>query len=160
MVQKGFETVGQPTVQMEQSAQPIEADVPLNRKDAAVACGAVLKLNEAGFKRIDLIKKMSDIVNDGGFTEEEIKNLGPASDWQDQAFKAYGFAYITWDKSKEESRADFDKMLVNIFNSENLQELSPEEKVRLTGLMVKLKAMMLRAFDLGRHDARLSPCPY
>jgi hypothetical protein len=37
-----------------QQAQPVDADLPLNSKDAAVACGKTLKLKEATFTKLAL----------------------------------------------------------------------------------------------------------
>src|ERR1700677_828091 len=80
-------------------AQPIEADLPLDSKDAAVACGKVLKLNDAAFEKLDLIPRLSQLVDDSGFTEEEFKELESNKDLGEDAFSAYSYAYLTWDKS-------------------------------------------------------------
>jgi len=151
----------QSAVQMEPpQSQPVEADLPLNSKDAAVACGKVLKLNKAAFEKLDLVSRLSALVNNSGFTEEEFKGMSSSEELQDEAFKAYSFAYVTWEKSTEVSRASFDKMFVNSVNSVDLTKLSSGERVQLDMYMVKDKRMMLKAFDLGRHDAKTSPCPF
>jgi hypothetical protein len=38
-------------------------------------------------------------------------------------------------------------------------ELSADERIYFEGHMEKVKRMMLQAFELGRHDARITPCP-
>lgn len=142
-------------------AQPDEADLPLSSKDAAVGCGKVLKLNtKEAFEKLDIDGRLSSVVDDSGFTEEEFKEWMPAKNVHDLAFQAYSFAYVSWEKSTEVSRASFDKMVVDVARSVDLTKLSPNEKVQFDGYIVKLKRMMLKAFDLGRRDAKTSPCPF
>jgi hypothetical protein len=141
-------------------AQP--ADLPLDGQAAAVACGSVLKLDKTeSFVRLNLVTRISQLVSDGGFTDEEFRDLNSAKDLEDQAAKAYGFAYISWEKSKEVSRADFDKMVTGAYNKAlSSTELSSTDSAHIQTYLVKFKRMMLKAFDLGRHDAKLSPCPF
>lgn len=147
-------------VQMEPpQAQPVEADLPLTSKDAAVACGKVLKLDEAAFGRLDVINRMFAIVDNSGFTKGEFE-WGSRKELQGNAFSAYAAAYLTWDKPTEVSRASLDKMIVDGVNSLDLRNLSSDERAQLDTYTVKYKRMMLKAFDLGRHDAKASPCPF
>ena len=135
-------------------------DVPLSSKDAAVACGKVLKLDTTAFQKLHLIERLSGVVNTSGFTEEEFKVLS-AEELRDEAFKGYSFAYVTWEKSTEVSHASLDKLVVDAVHSDALlKSLSPEDRAEADAFMVKLKRMMLKAFDLGRHDAKISPCPF
>ncbi len=143
-------------------AQPVEADLPLDSKDATVACGNVLKLdNKEAFVKLDLVRRLARVTHDSGFTDEEIKEMG-SEKLGDQAFKAYGFAYLAWDKPF--SRTDLDKMVINAadsnVNSAEAKRMSSAERAHLDQLLVKFKRMMLKAFDLGRHDAKSSPCPF
>ena len=140
--------------------QPIETDLPLSSKGTAVACGKVLKLDEAAFEKLDLVKRLSEIVSTSGFTEEEFKGLSSAEELNNEAFSAYSLAYLTWEKPKEVSRASFDKMLVDAAHSPDLSNLSPDERAEFDSYTVKLRSMMSKAFDLGRQDARTSPCPF
>lgn len=78
----------------------------------------------------------------------------------EQAFSAYSLAYITWDRPTQTSRADFDKMMVKTAQVADNQNLSSGDRVRFDAYLMKLKKMMLKAFDLGRHDATTSPCPF
>ncbi len=144
-------------------AQPVAADLPdlpLSDKDAAVACGAVLKLDKAGFAKLNLIARISQVVTDSGVTDEELKALSSADEFQQQVFSAYGLAYLSWDKSAQYSKADLDKDITKIVNSVDTRSLSSDEKIQIEAYLAKLKNAMLKAFELGRHDARTSPCPY
>ncbi len=120
----------------------------------------MLKLEETAYEKLNIIDRLSTVVVNAGFSQQEIKDLGDSEkNLNEQAFKAYSFAYLTWDKPTMESRADFDKMIVKIFNSQDLHTLSADERAEFEGYAGKVKRMMLQAFELGRHDARISPCP-
>jgi len=49
-------------------------------------------------------------------------------------------------------------MIVEAMNSYDLH-LSADDQQYLERHFDKVKRMMLQAFELGRHDARISPCP-
>jgi hypothetical protein len=83
-----------------QQAQPVDADLPLNSKDAAVACGKTLKLKEATFTKLALFTRFSQLMDDSGFTDEERK----APELQEGAFESYSLAYLTWEKLTQVSR--------------------------------------------------------
>jgi hypothetical protein len=149
------------TLQVEPSqAQPVEADLPLSSKDAAIACGKVLKLGKPAFKKLDIVPRLASLVNTSGFTEEDMKEMNPAGELEDEAFSAYSLAYLTWEQPTEVSRASFDKMVVHAAHSQDLTKFSPDDRAKFDAYMVKDKSMMLKAFDLGRHDAKTSPCPF
>lgn len=140
--------------------QPVEADLPLNSKAAAVACGKTLKLEGPAFMKLDIMRRLLELVRENGFTEEELKELGPEMDLQDKAFGAYSLGYLTWDKPATPARAELDKNLTKGFSSLDMSKLSSPERAHVATVMMKLKGMLLKAFDLGRHDAKISPCPY
>jgi hypothetical protein len=144
------------SLQAESSSPPVEQ--PLNGKDAAVSCGKVLKLEETAYEKLNIIDRLSTLVVNAGFTQRELEN-DPKKNLVEQAFKAYSFAYMTWDKPTLETRANFDRMIVKVFNSQDLHTLSADERAEFEGHAEKVKRMMLQAFELGRHDARISPCP-
>lgn len=65
----------QSVVQIEpQQAQAVEADLPIDSKDAAVACGKVLKLDKAAFGKLNLFIRLSQLLPNSGFTDEEFKD--------------------------------------------------------------------------------------
>jgi hypothetical protein len=78
---------------------------------------------------------------------------------ENEAFSAYALAYLTWDKPTPPSRADIDKMVIKAAHTADNENLSSHDRARLDAYLVKLKNMMLKAFDLGRQDAKTSPCP-
>lgn len=133
---------------------------PLNTKDAALACGTVLKLDRAGFDSLNVLSKIRSTRENAGFTDQENKDFGDSNDkLEELAFQAYSFAYLTWSKPTIESRANFDKLLVKNTNSTDLSKLSADERALFESHMDKTRQMMLQSFDLGRRDARISPCP-
>jgi hypothetical protein len=141
-------------------AQPVAADIPLSDKDAAVACGAVLKLDKAGFAKLDLIARINQLITESGVTDEELKELSSKDEFQQQVFSAYGLAYLSWDKSAQYSKADLDKDITNVVNSVDTRSLSSDEKTQIDEYLAKLKNAMVKAFELGRRDAKMTPCPY
>lgn len=140
-------------------APPVQSDSPLGSKAAASACGNVLKLDEPAFVKLDLINRFSQLTADSGITNEEAAAMG-AKDLDQQEFEAYSFGYITWDKARDVSRASFDKMVVDAVNSVDESKLSPVDRIQLDPFLVKYKRAMVKAFDLGRQDAKKSPCPF
>src|SRR5215469_11759332 len=144
-----------------QAEKPVSspAEQPLTNEEAAVACGKVLKLDTPAFSKLNIMNRISNVVSTAGFTEREIKTMGDSTEnLEKQAFKAYSFAYVSWDKPTE-SRVKFDKMVVDVMNSQDVRELSADEQAAVAAYMTKMKRMMLQAFELGRQDARISPCP-
>jgi hypothetical protein len=136
--------------------QPVAEDLPLDSKEAAVACGKTLKLEKAAFIKLNLMTRFAQLVDDSGFTDEERKAL----DLGEEEFKSYSLAYLTWEKPTQLSRANLDKMVIDADASVDKSKLSSAERTQFDAYMVKYKRMMVKAFDLGRHDARISPCPY
>jgi hypothetical protein len=142
-------------------AQTVRTDSPLDSKAAAVACGKVMKLDKAAFAKLDLFKRLNQLAVDSGVTNEELTALGGSDKEQnEQVFQAYALGYLTWDKSNGVSRADFDEMAMRAIHSADKFNLSTDERAQLDAYFVKYKRMLVGAFDLGRHDARISPCPF
>lgn len=153
-IQKWFKEDAKPNI-----SQSVQAGPPNTTQ--AVACGKVLKLDKSGFAKLRVFEKLAGIVADSGFTEKDVKELSSALDVQQLAFSSYALGYVTWEKSDELSRADYNKSVqgvIDAFQSKN-QDSSAEEKAYLNGIMAKCKRMSLNAFDLGRHDAN-EPCPF
>jgi hypothetical protein len=141
-----------------QSYQPAESELPLTSKQASAACGKVLKLDKTAFVKLDLINRLPQVVDRSGFTDEEIK-LTSADELRDEVFEAYSLAFLTWEKPAELSRATLDKNLIKTLSSVDQSKLSIAERMQYDAYVVKFKRMLLNAFDLGRRDARISPCP-
>jgi len=139
-----------------QQAQPVDADLPLNSKDTAVACGKTLKLKEATFTKLALFTRFSQLMDDSGFTDEERKE----PELEKGAFESYSLAYLTWEKPTQVSRASLGKMVIHADSSVDKSKLSSAERVQWDAYMAKYRRLMLKAFELGRHDAKISPCPY
>lgn len=137
-----------------QPEQALPTETPLDSKQAAAACGSVLKLDKAAFPRLNLMPRFSQLITDGGFNEAELK----AMDLHEEAFSAYSLAYLTWDKPL--SRAEIDKLVIHADSSVDKSKFTASDRAIYDAYMVKYKHLMVKAFDLGRSDARSSPCPY
>jgi len=139
-------------------AQHVEVALPLNSKEAAFTCGKLLRLDRTRISRLDIFKRMRQVVRDSGFTDEEIKELG--SQLGELAYMGYVWAFMTFDKPLQSAKMQLDNGVVKENMNSFLSKLSPEEKKQMDPLLPRINQMQLRAFDLGRRDARLSPCPY
>jgi hypothetical protein len=139
-------------------AEPSPVEPPLTASQAATACGRVLKLETPAFEKLKLLDRLSAVVANGAFTDEELKAM-PSKDIEEEAFSAYSFAYLLWDKPTDSSRAEFDKMIVKVFNAQDLSAMSASDRALYETFIVKFRGVMLHAFELGRHDARMFPCP-
>jgi hypothetical protein len=137
--------------------QPVQADLQLSSQEASVACGRVLKLNKSGVEKLNLVQRLNNLVEETGFTDKDFSEIESRNDLEKHAFSAYALAYATWEKST--SRDDMDKMVMKAFQAALSLKLSPEETIALNVYLVKYKRMLVNAFDLGRHDAKVSPCP-
>lgn len=150
--------VGRPDTSAAQTEPPRPAEQPLSDKDAALACGKTLKLDAESFFKLEVVKKMTAVVDDAGFTEEELKQMSSHEDLEKDAYTAYYLAYLTWAKPKDVSRSSLDKMIVGAIHAQDLSKMSSEERVEVDSYSKKMKGMMLNSFHLGRQDARISPC--
>lgn len=136
-------------------------DPQLDAKASAVACGQTLKLEENAFVKLDLMNRFDQLVTDSGISAQDMKAIGDTPDaLNNQEFEAYSLGYLTWQKSNDLSRADFDKLVIKAYQSEDLSELSADEQAQLNAYLAKIKQILVKAFEAGRHDAKMSPCPY
>jgi len=142
------------------ASAPADTDLPLDSKAAALACGKVMPLNKEAFAKLNLVPRFSQLASESGFTEAEAKALAPDMPLDEQEFEAYSFGYLTWDKSSTVSRADFDKLIMKSAGSLDVKNVSASDRAQLDALLVKFKRMMVKAFDLGRRDAKISPCQF
>ncbi len=113
-------------------AEPSPVESPLTTSQAAVACGRVLKLETPAFEKLKLLDRLSMVVTNAGFSDEELKAM----------------------PSK-----DIDKMIVKVLNGQDLSAMSASDRAAFEAFIVKFRGVMLHAFELGRQDARTSPCP-
>ena len=60
-------------------------------------CGQVIRLDRKGFKRLDLFRRLAQLVDNAEFADEEF-HLMSSDDLQAFAFKAYALAYVSWNK--------------------------------------------------------------
>lgn len=128
-----------------------------NKASSDGSCGQVIQLNKEGFRRLDLPNQLSKLVDDSGFTPEELQ-LMSQRDMEQSAFSAYALAYLDWNKSV--SRSDLDKMIQHAQSAANSNALSQADKAQMATFIQKFSGMMLRALDLGRYDAKRKPCPF
>jgi hypothetical protein len=138
-------------------AQHVEVALPLDGKEAAFTCGKLLKLDKAGISKLDVLERMRQVARDSGFSDEEIKESG--SLLGETAYMGYVWAFMTFDKPLQSVKMQFDDVVKKNIDS-FLNKLSSEERKQIGPLLPRINQMQLRAFDLGRRDARLSPCPY
>ena len=134
-------------------------DKPAKKTLAAKSCGQSVPPNIEGMKRLRLIPRLSSLVDNRGFTQEEFEKLMSHDELQDQAADFYGFAYVMWkkpfprDKISEMIDKSFQKGLAG-------KSFSSAEKIQLDTFLPKYKNMMVQAFDMGHADANRRPCPY
>jgi hypothetical protein len=135
-----------------------QADVQLTDKAMIVACGRVLKLDRAAFAKFDLVHRLPQLVDNIGFTGQELTAFSSSDELRDKAFEGYSLGFLTWEKPADDVRATLDQELISHLNSIDLRKLSTAERTQLDSYFARLKRLMLRALDLGRQDARISPC--
>ena len=84
----------------------------------------------------------------------------PSKVLQELAFSAYALAYLTWNKTVP--RDELDKMIdaQTKVRTAASGELSGDDTAKFDVFISKFRGLMLQAFDLGRHDASLNPCPF
>ena len=139
---------------------PIDMELPLDSKAAAVACGSVMQLDQAALARLNLLNRLSQLVSDIGFTDQELKEFRNSDELQEGAFSAYALAYQRWREPLQLARKALEKRLDDAVTSLDLTDLSTPEKQRMNLFLVKLTAFHVKAFQLGRRDARTSPCSF
>jgi len=141
------------------STVPAPKEEPLSQEDANKACGAVLNLDDATSAKLNVHKRLSDLVNSTAFTQDEIEGSGSTEQLEQDAFKAYSLGYMTWDDAKNETRAKAIKEMRENFISQRMKTAAAN-RVALDAYIAKDDRLTLNAFDLGRHDARTSPCHF
>lgn len=133
------------------------SELPLDAASSALACGNVMKLEAPAFAKFYIGTRMSELVSKSSFTAEEFKDVSSEKDVEEDAFAAYAAGYLTWNKPVNPKREDLGKSMIVTINK-GAEKLSSDDAATLKDYANKNVQMIMTAFDMGRHDARVSPC--
>jgi len=122
-------------------------------------CGAVLRLDQAGMKRLDLFKQVSAILDNAGFTKSDYDALS-RNETEQLVAGSYGLAYLSWNKPESVSREKVNQMVDKAIRAMDRSQLTESEKEFADSWSKKFRTAMIKAFELGRYDALRSPCPF
>ena len=146
---------GQSSVDSRREVSAAESEIP------PVPCGRVLRLDEAAIKRLDLDARLSQLVTESGFTDEELKEVKSSNALlREQAFEEYRSAYSTWYKSTDDFQATLDNAVKGTVQSEKSKELPPKRRALNDGYLMTFEKMMVKAHNLGKSDGKTTPCPF
>jgi len=146
---------GQPSVE---SRREMGAGGPEIRP---VPCGKVLRLDEAAIKRLDLYARLSQLVTDSGFTDEELKEMKSSNALlREEVLDTYRSAYSTWYKPTDDYQAQLDYAVTNTIHSKDYRKLAPKSRALSDSYLAKFEKMMVKAHSLGKDDAQKAPCPF
>lgn len=134
------------------------AEPPLDAISSAKACGTVLKLQTPAFTKLNLHERMTALVRESNFTEQE-KTISSADDLENDAFSGYSLGYLTWDKPVDPIRSDLTQKMITQINT-GAAKLSAGDGAIFKSYGNKDVQMIMSAFDMGRRDGRTSPCPF
>ena len=124
-------------------------------------CGKVLRLDDAAIKRLDLNTRLAQVVNDAGFTDEELKEMKSSNALlKEQAFEEYRSAYSTWYKPTDDFQAKLDWAVTNTIQSEQHKKLPPKKRALIDGYLMKFEKVTIKAHNLGKTDGTTAPCPF
>ncbi|MGA8502784.1 MAG: hypothetical protein WB683_14620 [Candidatus Sulfotelmatobacter sp.] len=134
---------------------------PSESETRPAPCGKVLRLDDAAIKRLDLDARLAELVNDAGFTDEELQEMKSSNALlKEQAFEEYRSAYSTWYKPTDDFQAKLDWAVTNTIQSEKYKKLPPKKRALNEGYLVKFEKMMAKAHNLGKTDGTKAPCPF
>jgi len=122
-------------------------------------CGAVLSLDLPGMKRLDLLKHIGSIVDNAGFTKADYDQFS-RDDTEQLVFSSYSLAYLSWKKPEAVPREKMNHMVDKAAGTIDRSQLTPSEKENIDAWIRKLRAAVVKAFELGRYDALRNPCPF
>ena len=146
----------------ERLAQP--GDVARVQPDRRLAapCGKVLRLDDAAvIKRLDLDSRLTQLVSDAGFTDEELKEVKSSiALLKEQAFEGYRSAFSTWYQPTDDIQATLDQFVTGTMQSEKYQKLPTRKRELNDGYLLKFEKMMVTAHNLGKRDGTTAPCPF
>ena len=138
-------------------AAPVES--PLDPVSAMRACGSELKLDEQTFVKLNLYTRLTNLVKESNFSTDELKYISKPDDLEEDAFSGYAAGYVTWNKPEGQMRSDLVQKMKETVNT-GVAKLSGSDAEGLKDYGNKDVEMIVKAFDMGRHDGRTSPCPY
>jgi hypothetical protein len=126
-----------------------------------VPCGKVLKLDDSTIKRLNLDTRLPQLVTDSGLTDEELKEMKSSNALlKEETFDAYRSAYSTWYEPTGDYQEKLDYAVTNTVHSKDYKKLSPKDRASSDTYLVKFEKLMVNAHNLGRNDAKTTPCPY
>ena len=126
-----------------------------------VPCGRVLRLDEAAIKRLDLYARLSRLVTDSGFTDEELKEMKSSNALlREEVLDTYESAYSTWYKPTDDYQAQLDNAVTNTIHSKDYRKLAPKSRALSDSYLEKFEKMMVKAHNLGKTDGTTAPCPF
>ena len=133
-----------------------------SRRERPAPCGKVLRLDDAAIKRLDLDTRLAQLVNDVGFTDEELKEMKSSNALlKEQAFERYRSAYSMWYKPTDDDvLAKLHWAVTNTIQSEEYKKLPPKKRALNDGYLMKFEKMMVKAHNLGKTDGTTTPCPF
>jgi len=127
----------------------------------AAPCGKVLRLDDAAIRRLDLETRLTQVVNDAEFTDEELKEMDSSRPLlKEQALETYRSAYSSWYKPTDDFQATLDYAVKGTVQSDKYKKLPPDTRTLHDEYLVKFEKMMGKAHSLGKDDGTTAPCPF
>lgn len=147
---------GHSPIESRRETTPAESDA------RPAPCGKVLRLDDAAvIKRLDLDSRLAQLVNESGFTDEELKEVKSSiALLKEQAFEGYRSAFSTWYKPTDDIQATLDQSVTGTMQSEKYQKLPTRKRELNDGYLLKFEKMMVTAHNLGKRDGTTAPCPF
>jgi hypothetical protein len=146
---------GQTSVESRREMSPAESET------RPAPCGKVLRLDDAAIKRLALDTRLAQLVNDAGFTDEELKEMKSSNALlKEQAFEGYRSAYSTWYKPTDDVQTKLDWAVTNTIQSEKYKKLPPKKRALYEEYLMNFEKMIVKAHNLGKTDGTTAPCPF
>jgi hypothetical protein len=118
-----------------------------------------LKLTKKGITLLGLEGRLPVLVRSSGFTAHDFNRESYDHLYGDVLF-AYIIGYIGWDKPYHDASANWETATYLQFAIENPTLSAQVDNDEVKYFKQKYEKMMNHAFQLGRDDADMSPCPY
>jgi hypothetical protein len=134
---------GQTSVASRHETSAAESEIP------PVPCGKVMRLDEAAIKKLDLYARLSQLVTESGFTDEELKEMKSSNALlTEDAVGAYRSGYSTWYKPTDDYQAQVDYAVTNTIHSKDYRKLAPKSRALSDSYLAKFEKMMVKAHSL------------